>query len=353
MRRPAALLIAAVALSLGSCSAVFQGSAPQRNGTLEVPGLAAPVEIVRDGYGIPHISARSDHDLFFAQGFVHAQDRLFQMDTERRVARGELAEAFGPSALPADRLFRHLGFAARAPALFASWPKRSREIVRAYCDGANAAMDALSNWPAEFRIARYAPRRFTPEDVAAVSLLKSFGLAQWAEEVTLYRIAGRLPREKVEELMPRVPPDSPVVVPGTGPAAAARCFNSQIRLHSSAAASAPAKYALLAPYSTVRLSRAPKQGAAHRRSRCDTVFMNWSTKATDPVLLREGLASLRAVLGDLPRSGGSNAWVVSGRPALPPPRVRRARAGAVRLLAEAEPRDREGVLRRRQRGDGR
>ncbi|MCL5966484.1 MAG: penicillin acylase family protein, partial [Deltaproteobacteria bacterium] len=63
----------------------------------------------------------------------------------------------------------------------------------------------------------------------------------------------------------------------------------------------------------VRLSRAPKQGAAHRRSRCDTVFMNWSTKAPDPVLLREGLASLRAVLGDLPRSGGSNAWVVSGK----------------------------------------
>lgn len=255
MRRTAAALSAAIALLLSSCSAVFQGSAPQREGTLEVEGLDGPVEIVRDRYGIPHIAARSDHDLYFAQGFVHAQDRLFQMDTERRIARGELAEVFGPSALPADRLFRHLGFAARAGALAASWPQRSRDIVRAYCDGVNAAMDAFRNWPAEFRIARYAPRRFTPEDVAAGSLLKSFGLAQWMEEATLSRIARRIPREKFEVLLPQVPADSPVVVPGSG-----------------RAASVP-----------------------------------------EPALLREGLASLERTLGGLPRAGGSNAWAVSGK----------------------------------------
>lgn len=257
MTRRAALLLAAAALSLGSCSAAFQGSVPQRDGTIDVPGLSAPVEIVRDRWGVPHISARDDRDLSFAQGFVHAQDRLFQMDTERRVARGELAEAFGPTALPADRLFRHLGFAARAPALYASWPKKTREIVSAYCDGVNAAMAAFPRWPAEFRIARYAPRRFTPEDVAAGSLLKSFGLAQWAEEAALYRMAQRIPREKLEEIAPRVQPDSPVVVSGAGAAAAA--------------------------------------------------------PTPDPALLAEGFASLSAVVGGIPRSGGSNAWAVSGR----------------------------------------
>ena len=256
VRRKAALLLAAASILLGSCSTIFQGSEPQRGGTLSVPGLSAPVEVVRDRFGIPHITARNDHDLYFAQGFVHAQDRLFQMDMERRLARGELAEIFGEKALPADRLFRHLGFASRAPALFASWPRRSQDIVRAYCEGVNAAMAALRAWPAEMRILRHVPRRFTPEDVAAGSLLKSFGLAQWAEESTLYKIALALPRPKLEGLLPRVPEGSPVIVPEAGRAA--------------------------------------------------------SLKAPAPSFLTDGLASLRSVFGDLPRSGGSNAWAVSG-----------------------------------------
>ncbi|MBI5419513.1 MAG: penicillin acylase family protein [Deltaproteobacteria bacterium] len=256
-RGSAAVLLSAAAALLCSCSSFFHGSAPQRDGALAVPGLTAPVEIVRDRYGIPHITAQNDRDLLFAQGFAHAQDRLYQMDTERRLAGGELAEIYGEKALPADRLFRHLGFAARAPALFASWPHKTQELVRAYCAGVNAAMDSLRAWPAEYRLLRIAPRKFTPEDVAAVGLLKAFGLAQWVEEATLYKVAQRLPREKLEELLPRVPPGSPVVMPGTGPAAA------------------------LQPVS--------------------------------PSVLFEGLASLRRTLGEFPRSGGSNAWAVSGR----------------------------------------
>jgi len=108
------LLVAALFL-LASCSSFFRTSVPQREGSLAVPGLIGPVEIIRDGYGIPHITAENDHDLYFAQGFVHAQDRLFQMDMERRVARGELAEIYGEQALPADRLFRPMTAAAATP----------------------------------------------------------------------------------------------------------------------------------------------------------------------------------------------------------------------------------------------
>lgn len=248
-------LIAAVFL-LCSCSAFFQGSAPQRDGTLTVPGLSAPAEILRDRYGIPHIYAANDSDLYFAQGFAHAQDRLFQMDLERRLSRGELSEIFGDRALSADRLFRHLGFAARAPALFASWPKKSRDIVQSYCDGVNAGMDSLRSWPMEFRFLGAVPRRWIPEDVAAGALLKSFGLAQWAEEATLQKIALRLPSAKFAELFPRVAPGSPVIQPGHGPAAAGHPLTASI--------------------------------------------------------LTEGLDSLRLALGDIPRSGGSNAWAVSG-----------------------------------------
>ncbi|MBI5576896.1 MAG: penicillin acylase family protein [Deltaproteobacteria bacterium] len=256
MNRVTALSLAA-AVFLCSCSSFFQGSVPQRDGALAVPGLSAPVEIVRDRYGIPHITARNDRDLYFAQGFVHAQDRLFQMDTERRLARGELAEIFGEKALPADRLFRHLGFGARASALFASWPAKTQEIVRAYCEGVNASMAAVRAWPVEFRILGTAPRRFSPEDVAAGILLKSFGLAQWAEEASLYKMSLRLPPAKFEELLPRVPGDSPVMETSFGPAAAMR--------------------------------------------------------PEPPEILPEGLASLRETLGEIPRCGGSNAWAVSGR----------------------------------------
>jgi penicillin amidase len=253
----AALFFSAAAFLLSSCSSFFQGSVPQRDGVIVVPGLSAPAEIVRDRYGIPHITAVNEHDLYYAQGFVHAQDRLFQMDLERRLARGELAEILGEKAIPADRLFRHLGFAARAPALFASWPKKTRDIVNAYCEGVNSGMASLGAWPAEFRILGAVPRRWAPEDVAAGTLLKSFGLAQWAEEATLYKIALRIPPSKLEELLPQASPGSPVIVPGSAPAAALR--------------------------------------------------------PSPPSVLSEGIASLRLTVGDFPRSGGSNGWAVSGK----------------------------------------
>ncbi len=249
------LLLAAVLFCLASCSPFFRSSVPQRDGTLSVAGLSAPVEIVRDAYGVPHITASNDHDLYFAQGFVHAQDRLFQMDMERRLARGELAEVYGESALPADRLFRHLGFAARAPGLVASLPGKTKEIAQAYCDGVNAGMDSLRAWPVELRLLGAAPRRFSPEDIVAIGMLKSFGLAQWGEEVALYRAFEALPREKAEELVPRVPPGSPVIAP--------------------------------------EFSASPPG-------------------APSPAILSEGLASLRGLAGGFPRAGGSNAWAVSG-----------------------------------------
>jgi penicillin G amidase len=257
LRGRAPLVFLASALLLASCSLLFRGSVPQRDGTLALPGLRAPVTIVRDSYGVPHITAENDHDLFFAQGVVHAQDRLFQMDIERRLARGELAEILGKEALPADRLFRHLGFSARAPALAASWPEETQAVVRAYCDGINAARDALAAWPAEYRLLRTGPRPFVPEDLAALSLLKGLGLSQWADEALLYRMAKRLPRDKMEEILPQVPAAGPEAAPGVD-----------------------ADPAGMPPF---------------------------------PALLAEGLASVRSFAGVLaPPSGGSNAWAVSG-----------------------------------------
>jgi penicillin amidase len=254
IRAVAALLLAA-ALAAGGCGPILDRSAPRRDGTLATPGLSAPVTVIRDRFGVPHIYASNDHDLYFAQGYVQAQDRLFQIDLERRMARGELSELFGEATLPADRLFRHLGFAARAPKVVADWPDSTRAIVSAYCAGVNACMAALSDWPVELRMLRTPPRAFSPEDVAAVSLLKSFGLAQWQPEEILYRLSSRLSPAQMAEAMPVVDPDSPTIVSPSG---------------------------------------------GHR------------PMAVVPSLLDAGLASL-STIGGLPRSGGSNSWVVSGK----------------------------------------
>jgi len=250
-------------LLLASCNSFFGASVPQREGTLAAPGLLAPVEIVRDRFGIPHIAAANDHDLYFAQGFCHAQDRLFQMEVERRLARGELAEIFGEVALPADRFLRHLGFGHRAARLAASLPPGTLAVARAYADGVNAGMESLRAWPAEFRLLGFAPRRYAVEDIAAAGLLKSFGLSKWYDEAALFRIARVLSREELEELLPQVPPGAPVVVPGNRTFAAAR------------PRAMPAVHAALD-------------------------------------LLADGLSSLAGIGVALPRSAGSNAWAVSG-----------------------------------------
>jgi penicillin amidase len=250
-------------LLLASCTSWFGASAPQREGTLATPGLLAPVEIVRDRFGIPHIAASNDHDLHFAQGFCHAQDRLFQMEVERRLARGELAEIFGEAALPADRFLRHLGFGHRAAILTASLPPGTLAVAQAYADGVNAGMVSLRAWPVEFRLLGFAPPRYTVHDIAAAGLLKSFGLAQWFDEAVLYRIARVLPREELEELLPRIPAGAPVVVPGYGDFTASR--------------------------------RIPAHGP---------------TPA--PVVLTDGLSSLAGIGVAFPRAAGSNAWAVSG-----------------------------------------
>ncbi len=311
-------LFLSAALLLSSCSAVFDASVPQRNGVLSVPGLSAPVAVVRDRFGVPHITAANDGDLYFAQGFVHAQDRLFQMDVERRLARGELAELFGEKALPADRLFRHLGFAARAPALAASLPPKSREIVASYCAGVNAAMAALRAWPAEFRILRAPPRRFTPEDVVAVGLLKSLGLSQWTEEAALYRAWLSLPREKALELLPVTPSLSRTEGAPRDYAAAGsseKAADASVRRAShSRTKSAPWDYAAAgsseraADASVRRASDAPVVDRAYGPAADSARPAPPATAA-----LFEGLASLRATAGGLPRAGGSNAWAVSGK----------------------------------------
>src|SRR5712671_5516364 len=138
----------------------------QLDGDLALPGLEAPVEILRDRWGIAHIYAGNTDDLFFAQGFVAAQDRLFQMDMWRRQAVGEMAEVLGPSAVEADRFARLLRYRGDMEAEWTSYAPDTRRIATAFTRGINAWIDqAGMKLPIEFEILGAAPKKWRPEDV--------------------------------------------------------------------------------------------------------------------------------------------------------------------------------------------
>jgi len=147
-----------------------QSTLPQLDGQLQVPGLSAPVTVTRDKHGAPAIEAASLNDLFFAQGYVTAQDRLFQMDGMRRYAAGELAEILGPDFEKHDRQQRILGLKVVARKIIEISSPEIRSHFAAYARGVNAYIEShRDRLPLEFRILRYSPRLWTPEDSALIA----------------------------------------------------------------------------------------------------------------------------------------------------------------------------------------
>ena len=137
---------------------------PQVDGEIHLSGLNAPVEVIRDHMGVPHIYAENTHDLFFAQGFVHAQDRFWQMEFWRRISSGRLAEILGESALSSDRFIRTLGWRQTAEADWAAVSTQAREAIEAYAEGVNAYLAEQSGPPGlEFSVLGLTGVNFEPE----------------------------------------------------------------------------------------------------------------------------------------------------------------------------------------------
>ncbi len=169
-------------------------------GRLRLSGLAAPVEVLRDRWGVPHIYAASLHDLLFAQGFVHAQDRLWQMDFQRRVVRGRLSEIFGAMTVETDRAMRILGMRRVAEAEAAALSAESCADMDAYAAGVNAAIDAQP-LPIEFTLLRYRPEPWTPADSLCWAKMMAWGLSiNWETELLRAEIIARLGPERAAEL---------------------------------------------------------------------------------------------------------------------------------------------------------
>lgn len=145
-----------------------RASLPQLDGTAAITGLLANVTVARDPLGVPTIRGESRTDVARALGFLHAQDRFFQMDVWRRAAAGELSELFGSKTLPHDEAMRMHGFRRIAMATLAQLPADQRAVLDAYAEGVNAGLSALREKPFEYIVIRATPRPWQPEDTLLV-----------------------------------------------------------------------------------------------------------------------------------------------------------------------------------------
>ncbi|QBE65552.1 penicillin acylase family protein [Pseudoduganella lutea] len=154
----------------------LRGSLAQLDGKRAAPGLHGAVTVHRDALGIPSISGGDRLDVAYATGFVHAQDRFFQMDLLRRVAAGELAELFGPKALPTDREHRLHRFRARAAEAYRHLPEPDRQLIERYAAGVNDGLNALGTRPFEYGLLAQAPRAWSAHDTLLVIWAMYFDL---------------------------------------------------------------------------------------------------------------------------------------------------------------------------------
>jgi len=200
------LLLAVVAIVTGALAYadyVARAALPQLEGRLQINGLSAPVTVTRDGHGVPSIEASSLEDLFFAQGFVTAQDRLWQMDVMRRFAAGELSEILGEETLKLDREQRILGLRAAAKKSLAMASPRDRAFLAAYTRGVNAYIAShADHLPIEFRILGYVPKPWQAEDsiVIANQMVKDLNYHYFDDTLDREKILAKLGPELTADL---------------------------------------------------------------------------------------------------------------------------------------------------------
>jgi penicillin G amidase len=193
-------------------------SLPQLDGSISIPGLSAPVTVQRDVHGVPHIRAASLDDLIIAQGYVTAQDRLWQMDTLRRFVSGDMAEVLGKSMIPHDRLQRTLQLRTAADRAFAAFPPDQVHWLELYARGVNASMEAQrAHLPLEFRLLGYQPAPWTPRDTVVVGLALFQDLTtSFPQKLNREALAAKLSPELIADLYPTSswrdhPPTQPII----------------------------------------------------------------------------------------------------------------------------------------------
>ena len=194
----------------------IEKSLPQLKGEVIVSGMTNAVEVARDKNGVPHITAQSEKDLYIAQGYVQAQDRLFQMDLSRRQASGMLSEVVGAATIDKDKFFRTLGLRRAAEASYPEYDQSSRDAMQWFADGVNAFMKeakAEGTLPLEFKLLKYEPSEWTPIDSLTIGKYMAFDLGgHWSGQAFRYWALGTFSKEKAYDLFPSYPKDAPEIL---------------------------------------------------------------------------------------------------------------------------------------------
>ncbi|WP_142953521.1 penicillin acylase family protein [Bacillus sp. es.034] len=195
-------------------------SLPVTSGTITLKGLSKEVTIIRDQDGVPHIQAQNEKDLYMAQGYVQAQDRLFQMDLSRRQASGRLSEVVGEKAVDRDKFFRTFGLRRAAEVSFTAYPDEAKQLLEWYAEGVNAYMEEAKDGgrlPIEFTLLGYKPEKWTPIDSLTIGKYMAFDLGgHWQGQAFRYWALDNLSKEKAYDLFPTYPKDAPTILSDIG-----------------------------------------------------------------------------------------------------------------------------------------
>ena len=202
----------------------------QISGQLGLTGLRKPVTVLRDKWGVPHIYAENTEDLFFAQGFVAAQDRLYQIDIWRRTGRGELAEVFGEGYLDRDRMARLMRYRGNMDAEWQSYGPDARRIAESFVAGINACIDLQKDrLPIEFTLLDFKPGKWEPSDV----LLRTAGLQMTynvSNEIARARAINAVGLTEAMRWMPTEPSRVPEIPKGMNlKGLTTACWRSSLR----------------------------------------------------------------------------------------------------------------------------
>lgn len=269
-------ILALTTLAGVAATYVVRRSWPQETGTIKVPGLKDRVEVFRDAWGIPHIYASNQHDLFMAQGYIHAQDRFWQMDYWRHIGSGRLAEMFGKSQVDTDKFLRTLGWARIARQELSQSDPNTIAILQAYADGVNAyprdrhsSKLSLEHSVLQLLNPNYQSKPWQPLHTLTWVKVMAWDLSTSLETEIQHAILRKtLTPVQVNELFPPYPANRPIIVPTT----AIRANSTSLVSHA------------LVPSLSPALKPITKQ-----------------------------LDTLSALLGQTGDGIGSNSWVISGQ----------------------------------------
>ncbi len=194
---------------------VLTSKIPEYSGEVKVVGISNEVNIFRDEYGIPFIITEDEEDAIFALGYVHAQERLFQMDITRRAGEGKLSEILGSKTIPFDKMFRTMGLYKLVEKSLAKLNPLSQKYLKAYAAGVNAYIkEADGNLTFEFDVLGYEPEPWKPEHSLVMVKLMAWELnISWWTDIAFSHLVQKLGEEKVREILPDFDENAPTIIP--------------------------------------------------------------------------------------------------------------------------------------------